>query len=148
MGFKYQITLFLLSLLVVANVSALGQRLTGIVVIGNDIGSKSLSEQQVIEAFKAKNNFWSNGKTLSVCLPETQSKDAATVCKGVYGKSVSEVQKFWLSQVFQGRSRAPHFFDSDADMIDYVSKTPGAIGAFVNERNISIPAELLIQINP
>ena len=104
MGFKYQITLFLVCLLVAANVSALGQRLTGIVVIGNDIGSKSLSEQQVIEAFKAKNNFWPNGKTLSVCLPETQSKDAPAVCKGIYVNPFRRFRSFGCRKYFRGEA--------------------------------------------
>jgi hypothetical protein len=124
------------------------QRLAGLTIIGNNLGSKSFSEQQVIDAFKAKNNFWSNGKALSVCLPETKTADATPVCSKVYGKTVAEVQKFWLSQVFQGRSRAPHFLETDQDMIDFVLKTPGAIGAFVNEKNIAVPAELTLQINP
>jgi len=124
------------------------QRLSGLTIIGNNLGSKSFSEQQVIDAFKAKNNFWSNGKALAVCLPETKTTDATPVCSKLYAKSVSEVQKFWLSQVFQGRSRAPHFFETDQEMIDFVQKTPGAIGAFVNEKNIAIPAELNLQINP
>jgi hypothetical protein len=33
-------------------------------------------------------------------------------------------------------------------MIDFVAKTPGAIGAFVNDKNILVPAELILQINP
>ncbi len=126
----------------------LSQRLAGLTIVGNNLGSKSFSEQQVIDAFKARNNFWSNGKALAVCLPETKSTDATVVCSKVYAKTVSEVQKFWLSQVFQGRSRAPHFFETDQDMIDFIQKTPGAIGAFVNEKNIAIPAELTLQINP
>lgn len=148
MDSKNRISLFFFSMLFMAGLNLCGQRFAGIVVIGNNLGSINLSEQQVTEAFKAKNNFWPNGKALSVCLPETQSTDAYVVCSGIYGKSVAEVQKFWLSQVFQGRSRAPHFFDTDAEMIEFISKTPGAIGAFVNERNLSIPSELLLQINP
>lgn len=126
----------------------LSQRLSGLTIVGNNLGSKSFSEQQVIDAFKARNNFWSNGKALAVCLPETKSTDATVVCSKVYAKTVSEVQKFWLSQVFQGRSRAPHFFETDQEMIEFIQKTPGAIGAFVNEKNINIPSELTLQINP
>ncbi len=126
----------------------LSQRLAGLTIVGNNLGSKSFSEQQVIDAFKARNNFWSNGKALVVCLPETKSTDASVVCSKVYAKTVSEVQKFWLSQVFQGRSRAPQFFETDQEMIEFIQKTPGAIGAFVNEKNIDVPSELTLQIKP
>jgi hypothetical protein len=127
---------------------AIGQSLNGLTIIGNNLGSTSLNELQVKDAFKAKNNFWPNGKSLTVCLPETKSSDAAEVSRKLYNKTVSEVQKFWLSQVFQGRSRSPMFFESDEEMMNYVAKTPGAIGAFVNEKGLSIPKELSLQILP
>jgi len=148
MGFKQHISLGLMLGLLLCAQALFSQRLAGLTVIGNNLGGKTFSEQQIIDAFKARNNFWSNGKPLAVCLPETKSADAGTVCSKVYAKSVSEVQKFWLSQVFQGRSRAPHFFETDHEMIDFIQRTPGAIGAFVNEKNIVIPAELTLQINP
>jgi hypothetical protein len=127
---------------------ALGQSLSGLTIIGNNLGSSSLTELQVKDAFKAKNNFWPNGKTLTVCLPETNSSDASDVSRKIYGKTVSEVQKFWLSQVFQGRSRSPVFFESDEELIAYVTKTPGAIGAFLNEKGLTVPKELTLQILP
>jgi len=148
MDFNRYIVLFLFSVLSLNTALLCGQQLSGLTIIGNNIGAKSLSEQAVIEAFKAKNNFWSNGKALAVCLPETKTSDAAPVCLKIYGKTVSEVQKFWLSQVFQGRSRAPHFFETDREMIEFIEKTPGAIGAFVNEKNIPVPTELMLQIKP
>lgn len=135
-------------LLAIISSSAMGQSLAGLTFIGNNLGTSSLKEQEVKDAFKAKNNFWPNGKALTVCLPETNSPDALDVSRKVYGKTVTEVQKFWLSQVFQGRSRSPMFFESDEEMIGYIAKTPGAIGAFINEKSLSIPKELSLQILP
>jgi hypothetical protein len=135
-------------LLALITSSAFAQSLGGLTFIGNNLGTSSLKEQEVKDAFKAKNNFWPNGKTLTVCLPETNSSDAGDVSRKVYGKTVSDVQKFWLSQVFQGRSRSPIFFESDEEMIAYIAKTPGAIGVFVNEKGLSIPKELTLQILP
>lgn len=136
------------ALLIPGSTVMLGQKLSGLTIIGKDIGVKSISEQQVMDAFRAKNNLWSNGRALTVCLPESQSSDAAEVCFKLYGKSVSEVKKFWLSQVFQGRSRSPFFFESDREMLDFIAKTPGAIGAFINDKAIAIPADLQLQITP
>jgi len=148
MDSKRHISRLLLIGLVLLGQQLCAQRFAGLTVIGNNLGSKSFTEQQIIDAFKAKNNFWSNGKALAVCLPETKTSDANLICSKIYAKTVSEVQKFWLSQVFQGRSRSPHFFETDQEMIDFVAKTPGAIGAFVNDKNIAVPTELTLQINP
>jgi hypothetical protein len=148
MDFRKYISIIGALLLSLGSSMAVGQSLSGLTFIGNNLGSSSLTELQVKDAFKAKNNFWPNGNTLTVCLPETKSTDAVEVSRKIYGKTVSEVQKFWLSQVFQGRSRTPIFFESDEEIISYVAKTPGAIAAFINEKGLSVPKELTLQILP
>jgi ABC-type phosphate transport system substrate-binding protein len=147
MVFKRSISIVLLLLGFIKAEIVVCQSLSGLTIIANNIGTKSLKEMQVIDAFKAKNNLWSNGKSILVSLPPTASSDASEVANRIYGKSVSEVQKFWLALVFQGRGRPPQFVESDQEMIDYISRTPGAIGAFVNEKGLPIPAELLLHIS-
>lgn len=144
---KRYISFVLLILGLIKAETALCQSLNGLTIIANNIGTKSLKEQQVVDAFKAKNNLWPNGKAVAVCLPPTESTDAKEVAQKIYGKTVSEVQKFWLALVFQGRSRSPQFVESDQDLIDYINQTPGAIGAFVNDKGLPIPAELVLQIS-
>ena len=94
MDSKRHISRLLLIGLVLLGQQLCAQRFAGLTVIGNNLGSKSFTEQQIIDAFKAKNNFWSNGKALAVCLPETKTSDATLVCSKIYAKTVSEVQKF------------------------------------------------------
>ena len=59
---------------------------------------------------------------------------------------MSAVQKFWLSLVFQGRANPPVFLDDDSDIINYVRKTPGALGV-VSTNAQNIPKELLITVS-
>jgi hypothetical protein len=146
MSFRSNIILLIVGLLLQIGLSLRAQNLTGITVIGNNLGLKSMSEQQTIEYFKARNNLWPSNKPVLVCLPATQSTEAVEVCSKIYGKTVTEVQKFWLAEVFKGRSRSPHFAESDEEMIEFVKKNPGAIGAFINERGLAIPQELQLQI--
>jgi len=148
MVFKKYIPFSALLVLTLGWSMAFGQSLNGLTIIGNSVGTSSMTELQVKDAFKAKNNFWSNGTVLTVCLPDTKSTDAADVSRKIYGKSVSEVQKFWLSQVFQGRSRSPIFCETDEEMISYIARTPGAIGAFINDKGLTIPKHLVMQILP
>jgi len=68
-----------------------------------------------------------------VVLPAPKSPSASRVADMIYGKSVTGMQKFWLSVVFQGRSNPPVFTDTDGDMVDYVRKTPGAIGVMSSD---------------
>jgi hypothetical protein len=146
MYFKRNIALLMMGLLMQISFVARAQSLSGITFIGNSLGVKSFSEQQVVEYFKAKKNLWPSNKAVIVCLPATQSAESAEICSKLYGKSVNEVQKFWLAEVFKGRSRSPYFGDADEDIIEYVKKNPGAIGAFINERALTIPPDLQLQI--
>jgi hypothetical protein len=68
------------------------------------------------------------------------------VCSIVYRKSVKDVQKFWLSIVFQGRAKSPVFFETELEMLEYVKKTPGAIGVLLNSSKLSIPSQFQIKV--
>jgi len=46
--------------------------------------------------------------------------------------------------VFQGRFNAPYFFNTDEETLNFIRKTPGAIG-FVST-SAAVPEELLIKI--
>jgi len=65
------------------------------------------------------------------------------VAKEVYKTSVSGMQKFWVSLVFQGRANAPHSFDNDEETIKFIQKNKGAIG-FISKNNAEKAANLLI----
>lgn len=104
-----------------------------LIVIGNEIGSELLTEKELRDYMSAKRNFWKNGRAVVVVLPAPKSPSAQRVAEVIYGKSVTGVQKFWLSVVFQGRSNPPVFTDTDGEMVDYVLKTPGAIGVMSSD---------------
>jgi ABC-type phosphate transport system substrate-binding protein len=128
--------LFLFLVLMTAQLEpVLGQEteLWDLVVVGNDIGTERLTEKELRDHMNAKRNFWKNGRAVVVVLPAPKSPSASRVAEVIYGKSVTGMQKFWLSVVFQGRSNPPVFTDTDGEMIDYVRKTPGAIGVMASE---------------
>ena len=144
MDFKRAYIKTLLGLLLIVGISS--AKAQSLVVIGNDIGSKEVKFNYLKEVYQAKYTFWPNKKSMHIALPGTQSDDAIFVYKTVYGKSVKEVQKFWLSMVFQGRAKSPNFFDSSKEMIEYVQKTPGAIGLLKSDEGV--PRSMIIKLIP
>jgi hypothetical protein len=115
-------------------------------VIGNDIGMKEIKMGYLKEVYQAKYTFWPNKKSVQIALPGTQSEDAVFVYSQVYGKSVKDVQKFWLSIVFQGRAKSPNFFDTSKEMVEYVQRTPGAIGLLKSDAGV--PKNMIIKLIP
>jgi len=117
-----------------------------VVYFGNEVGMTSMTNAKIQRVFTGKETLWKNGKTVVICLPGTKSAKAQEVYTKVYNKSVKEVQKFWLSLVFQGRAKSPVFFDSEQEMVDYVKRTPGAIGVFTADKKNLIPSGQLITV--
>jgi ABC-type phosphate transport system substrate-binding protein len=117
-----------------------------VVYFGNEVGMTSMTNAKIQRVFTGKETLWKNGKTVVICLPGTKSAKAQEVYTKVYNKSVKEVQKFWLSLVFQGRAKSPVFFDSEQEMVDYVKRTPGAIGVFTADKKSLIPSGQLITV--
>ena len=114
------------------------------VVIGNNTGLKASTKTNAKAIFRGKYSSWKNGESVTIVLPSTKSENVVGVASQVYGLTVKGMQKYWLEQVFQGRSNAPVFLESDEEIINYVKRNPGAIGIVRSSR--SVPQSLVIQI--
>ena len=119
-----------------------------LVFMGNDLSMTELNTDLMKDVFKARYALWPNGKSITICLPGSKSVHANKVSQDIYGKSIQEVQKFWLSVVFQGKAKAPYFFDSEKEMSDFIAKTPGAIGVITKSSGFVVPKSQLIRIKP
>ena len=115
-----------------------------VVYFANGSGVSSLKDDKLTRVFTGKETYWGNDKQIVVCLPSTKSESSTEVCQKVYHQSVKDVQKFWLSIVFQGRAKSPKFFDTEQEMIDFVKRNPGAIGVLPLDKKSMIPGGLII----
>lgn len=113
------------------------------IVIGNEIGTKTITRKQLTAIFKSEKAFWNNGNPVLVVIPSVKNELVNSVAKEVYKTSVSGMQKFWVSLVFQGRANAPHACDNDEETIKFIQKNKGAIG-FISKSNAEKAANLLI----
>ena len=115
-------------------------------IIGNKTGLESTSVKEVKQIFKGKYSSWPVTKiSVTIVLPSPQSPISQKTATQIYANTVSGVQKYWLSLVFQGRANPPVFLESDEEIVELVRKTPGAIG-IVSSGYSSIPKNLVINI--
>lgn len=118
---------------------------SSITVIGNNTGENSMSQKALIEVFRGQKNYWKSNESVLLILPSDKHQGAKIASATLYNMSISEMQKFWLALVFQGRSNPPVFELTNEDILQIVLATPGAIGVLINYQG-SIPPELLIKI--
>ena len=114
-------------------------------IIGNNVDIKSASTKHIQSVFRGKYSSWNNRQSVIIVLPSKKNENCQQVASYLYETSLTGMQKFWLSQVFQGRSNPPVFLDTDKDIINYIEKNPGAIG-IISRSNTDINTALIINI--
>ena len=83
---------------------------------------------QLKSVLKGERLRWSDGSKVVIALMKTNTPIGAITCKKLYNMSGNELNKYFLALVFQGKAKAPTFFNSVNDLESYVAQTPGAIG--------------------
>ena len=115
-------------------------------IIANESGLTEMNIADLRKRFKGKYYSWETKIDVIIVLPSSKHKNAEEISRIIYDKSFYGVKKFWLSLVFQGRFNAPNFFDSDEEIIDFISKNKGALG-FVSKK-VSVSEKFVITLIP
>ena len=98
-----------------------------VVVVGASNGN-SLSGSDVSRIFLGKLKKFGDGSSV-VPVNLSSGSDVRTAFeKNALGKSSSQIKAYWSKQVFSGKGKPPKELGSDADVINFVSSNPGAIG--------------------
>lgn len=103
-----------------------------VTVVGNSLGTASLTKNQVSSIFKGMKSRWKNDEEVILVMPSSKHSGCEIMAATVFGKDMKYVKKYWLTLVFQGRSNPPVFLDSNEEILNYVKKHAGAIGILIN----------------
>lgn len=98
------------------------------IVVNGSTETGDLTAASVAKIFlKQERKFASGTSAFPVDLPKTSTTRAA-FSKEVIGRSTSAVEQYWLQQLFAGKDTPPPAKSSDEEVVDFVKRTPGAIG--------------------
>jgi ABC-type phosphate transport system substrate-binding protein len=86
--------------------------------------------------FMGKNQRWGDGSPIVPVDQSAQSAVRAKFVKDVMNQSVAAVMAYWARQMMSGGARPPVVKASDREVIDFVVKTPGAIGYVAPETTL------------
>ena len=98
-----------------------------VVIANNSVGAPSISQADLHDVFTGSASSFKGGGQVSPVLLKSGSAHEAFLDKYV-GKSDAGFRAGWRSLLFSGQSTMPRTFDSDAEVVEYVAHTPGAIG--------------------
>ncbi|CAN2042807.1 PBP domain-containing protein [Candidatus Magnetomoraceae bacterium gMMP-15] len=98
-----------------------------IVIIGHKTASNSLKKEDIKKIFLGKKTRWDNDLKIKFVILKDKKTYKKFLRKYVK-KTLSQYRNYWKMKVFNGTGRMPISFKNQKDLIDYVSRTEGAIG--------------------
>ena len=117
------------SLLVGMLLSSLTSAQDGLTIIGSLESVPAVMDMQQLQAvLKGEQMRWNDGTKVKIALMKTNTPIGTITSKKIYNMSGNELNKYFLALVFQGKVKAPAFFNSVSELEAYVAQTPGAIG--------------------
>jgi hypothetical protein len=127
---KKLLYIIFVSAIIIASSATIGMAQTKpLVVISNSKGAPpELKRTELVAVMRGEKQRWDDGTRISIALMKSSTPSGEATSKKVYGMSGDEVNKYWLALVFQGKAKAPVFFNTATELESYISQTPGAIG--------------------
>lgn len=117
----------LAALLVLVRPALAGAAPAAVVIANASITVNTISQDELQEVFLGTRYSLSNGyKVVPVLLKGGPAHEFFV--KSYLGKSTEAFRTWWLRYVFTGQGLLPKTFASEAELVDYVSRTKGAVG--------------------
>ncbi|MBA3029979.1 MAG: substrate-binding domain-containing protein [Proteobacteria bacterium] len=97
-----------------------------VVIFSNNV-SDSLDTDTVQKIYLGKKSKWEDGsKIVPVALEQGSVHDA--FLEKFIKKNSSQFETYWKQMIFSGKGAPPKAFATEAELFDFISKTPGAVG--------------------
>src|SRR5436305_6562759 len=120
-------SLFILLLVSLSFISK-GQQTT-LVAVGNSSDAPATMKLSELKSIlMGERQRWKSGDKILIALMKTNTPVGKATSERIYDMTGDELNKFWLALVFQGKAQAPNFFNSPAELANFVAQNPGAIG--------------------
>jgi hypothetical protein len=97
------------------------------VVANSSVAASSVSAEDLKSVFLATKTSLSDGSHVEPVLLKSGATHEAFV-KEYLGKTDAALETYYRSLVFTGKGSMPKTVGSEADLVEYVAKTKGAIG--------------------
>ena len=98
-----------------------------IVFANKNVPDSELQRESIERIYLGKQSQWSDGSHIVPVVLRSGATHSAFV-KKYLDRDASQFSTFWKQAVFTGRGLPPKSFETEAELIEFVSETPGAIG--------------------
>lgn len=87
-----------------------------------------LKQSEFEHIIRGEQQRWKGGEGVTIALLKTSHPVGLKTAQSVFDMGANEFNRYWLSLVFEGKCKAPVFFNSEAALKDFIMLNQGAIG--------------------
>ncbi|MBU2979845.1 hypothetical protein [Alteromonas sp. C1M14] len=98
------------------------------VILNPELTQTSLSHTEVRQIFSARQQYWSDGTKITVYVLGSNTPTHQVFCREILRIFPYQLERLWNQIIYSGQGDRPVTVDSEAEMIDAVARTPGAVG--------------------
>lgn len=97
-------------------------------VVNSDIDSTRINAEQIELIYLGKKTLWDSGQRIVPVLVNEESEESKRFLENVLKKSVAQYRAYWKRRLFSGGGAVPKTFRTSTEVVEFVARTPGAIG--------------------
>ena len=115
------------------------------VIINNGVEKRQFSRTDIRNIFSARTQYWSDGAKITVYVLGAQTEAHKDFCSEMLKMFPYQLERMWNQITYSGQGERPQTVATEAELIEAVKNTPGAIGyayhtsALENVREVAIP---------
>lgn len=98
------------------------------IVVNSEVDAGKLNADTLEMIFLGKKTLWDSGQRVTPALLNEDSDVSKQFLETILGKSVSQYRAYWKRRLFSGGGTVPKTFRTTNELIEFVARTPGAIG--------------------
>ena len=107
--------------------SAPAESQTVFVFVNKGVPDNAVSQTEIQNIYLGRKDRWSDNQKIAFT-SLTDGLCHESFIRHYVNRTTFQFQNFWKKQIFTGKGQPPRSFGSDAALVDYVSRTTGAIG--------------------
>jgi ABC-type phosphate transport system substrate-binding protein len=98
------------------------------IIVHNEVDPNVLDADTLERIYLGKKTLWDSGQRITPALVNEASDVSKNFLEQILNKSVPQYRTYWKKRLFSGGGTVPKTFRNSAEVIEFVARTPGAIG--------------------
>jgi len=134
----------ILTINLIMSLTLMSQTYDFVVIVNKENPINEVKIDEVSDIFLKKIKKWKGNNVIMPINLTSISKLREKFSKKIHSKSINQIKSYWQQSIFSGKGVPPIEFDSEEEVINYISKNKYAIGYISADNKSNIIKEIVI----